>query len=69
MFLTLCDRAHKDSLVLSEPLRDLVERQDGLLCPGDLSDEVKVLRKQLEADHLQGHLDKLKALKDKMKFV
>ena len=33
-------------------------------CPGDLADEVKVLRKQLEADRLQGYLDKVKSLSD-----
>ena len=42
----------------------LVERQDGILVPGDLADEVKVLRKVLEAERDQGHRDKLKLLRE-----
>ena len=38
-------------------------RQDGALCPGELADEVKVIRKELEAERVQRHLDKLKALR------
>jgi len=41
----------------------LVGRQDGALCPGELADEVKVIRKELEAERVQRHLDKLKALR------
>ena len=54
---TDCDRSHLDSKTLSEPLVTLVGRQDGALCPGELADEVKVIRKELEAERVQRHLD------------
>ncbi len=58
------ERAHSDSKLLSAPLVTLVERQDGLLCPGELADEVLLLRKELDAERVQRLLDKLKLLRD-----
>jgi hypothetical protein len=42
----------------------LVEKQDGLLCPGELADDVKTLRKELEAERVEAHRVKLKKLSE-----
>jgi len=45
-----CENAHKCSLLLSEPLVDLVLRQESSFDPADLNDETTTLKKQLDCD-------------------
>jgi hypothetical protein len=57
-----CSGSFKDSVVLSEPLVELVLKQETVLHPFDLADSVATLRAKLDLDHEQEYKDRLKAL-------
>jgi hypothetical protein len=57
-----CDTAHRNSLLLSEPLVDLVARQAHTFDPEDLREATKTIRAQLDCDQEQAHKEKFDQL-------
>jgi hypothetical protein len=57
-----CKASHENSLLVSAPLVRLILRQEAELDPAALSDEIKAIRKQVDAETEEWHKAKYEAL-------
>jgi hypothetical protein len=57
-----CERSHKNSLALSDPLVYLVLRQEATFDPGDLADETAIIRTELDCELEEAHKTELERL-------